>query len=43
MISSDCVNSAQEHMMSRRLIFNKSKINLEKLEDKEINIKEVIL
>ena len=43
MVSSDCVNSAQEHMMSRRLIFNKSKINLEKLENKEINIKEVIL
>ena len=42
MISSDCVNSAPEHMMSRRFIFNKTKVDLEKLQNKEIPIKEVI-
>ena len=42
MISSDCVNSAPDHMMSRRFIFNKTKIDLEKLQNKEIPIKEVI-
>ena len=31
MISSDCVNSAPDHMMSRRFIFNKTEIDLEKL------------
>ena len=42
MISSDCINAAPEHMMSRRFIFNKTEINLEKLQDKEISMKEVI-
>lgn len=42
MISSDCVNSAPDHMMSRRFIFNKTEIDLEKLQNKEIPIKEVI-
>ena len=42
MISSDCVNSAPEHMMSRRFIFNKTEVDLEKLQNKEIPIKEVI-
>ncbi|MBT5662441.1 MAG: NAD(P)/FAD-dependent oxidoreductase [Alphaproteobacteria bacterium] len=42
MISSDCVNSAPEHMMSRRFIFNRAEVDLEKLQNKEISIKEVI-
>ena len=42
MISSDCINSAPEHMMSRRFIFNKTEIDLEKLHDKNISMKEVI-
>ncbi|MDB9925652.1 NAD(P)/FAD-dependent oxidoreductase [Hyphomicrobiales bacterium] len=42
MISSDCINSAPEHMMSRRFIFNKTEIDLEKLQDKNISMKEVI-
>ena len=42
MISSDCVNSAPDHMMSRRFIFNKTEVDLEKLQNKEIPIKEVI-
>ena len=42
MISSDCVNSAPDHMMSRRFIFNKTEIDLEKLQNREIPIKEVI-
>jgi 3-phenylpropionate/trans-cinnamate dioxygenase ferredoxin reductase subunit len=42
MISSDCINAAPEHMMSRRFIFNKTEINREKLQDKEIPMKEVI-
>ena len=42
MISSDSVNSAPEHMMSRRFIFNRAEVDLEKLQNKEISIKEVI-
>ena len=42
MIASDCINSAQEHMMSRKFISEKTKIDLHKLQNKEISIKEVI-
>ena len=43
MIASDCVNSAQEHMMSRRFISEKIKIDFDRLQNKEIPIKEVVL
>ena len=43
MIASDCVNSAQEHMMSRRFISEKVKIDFDRLQNKEIPIKEVVL
>ncbi|MEC8020100.1 MAG: oxidoreductase C-terminal domain-containing protein, partial [Pseudomonadota bacterium] len=42
MIASDCINSAQEHMMSRKFISEKTKINFDSLQNKEIPIKEVM-
>ena len=42
MIASDCLNSAQEHMMSRKFISEKTKINFDSLQNKEIPIKEVM-
>jgi 3-phenylpropionate/trans-cinnamate dioxygenase ferredoxin reductase subunit len=42
MIASDCINSAQEHMMSRKFIAEKTKIDFHRLQNKEISIKEVI-
>ena len=40
-IASDCVNRPSEHMMSRKLIFEKISIEKDRLSDESIPIKEI--